>query len=57
MAPSMVSEWMEDGTMHEYMKKFPRGGAYARTMVRPNYFLRPRDAFIDNVLNSFVVSL
>ncbi|KLO06696.1 kinase-like protein [Schizopora paradoxa] len=34
MAPSMVCEWMEDGTMTVYMRKFPRGGAYTRTMLR-----------------------
>lgn len=34
MTPSMVSEWMQNGTMHDYIRRFPRGGTIARIMLR-----------------------
>ncbi|KLO13867.1 kinase-like protein [Schizopora paradoxa] len=32
--PSLVSEWMEKGTLHDFMKSFPRGGIEACTILR-----------------------
>jgi len=33
MLPSLVSEWMERGTVDVFMKKFPRGGEDTWNMV------------------------
>ncbi len=35
MTPSLISEWMEYGTMHDYMKTFPRNCIETCEMVRP----------------------
>ncbi len=33
MMPSLVSEWMEHGTLNDFMKRFPRGGVDTWNMV------------------------
>lgn len=37
--PSLISEWMEDGTMTEYMKTFPRCCNETQRMVRSSSLL------------------
>ncbi len=32
--PALISEWMEKGTLHDFMKTFPRCGIVASNMVR-----------------------
>ncbi|KLO13875.1 kinase-like protein [Schizopora paradoxa] len=32
--PSLVSEWMEKGTLHDFMKTFPRGGIITCSILR-----------------------
>ncbi|KLO13883.1 hypothetical protein SCHPADRAFT_903755, partial [Schizopora paradoxa] len=32
--PALISEWMENGTLHDIMRTFPRGGINTLLMVR-----------------------
>jgi len=34
MIPSLVSEWMERGTLYDFMKTFPRGGIQTCSILR-----------------------
>ena len=41
MMPSLISEWMEKGTLHEVMRTFPRGGMQTLIMVRNHFRCNP----------------
>lgn len=43
MVPSMISEWMENGTMHDYMKTFAQNCIETCKMVRPFIQVNDRD--------------